>query len=317
MKKLIPILLFLNLFIISCGQSDDEKIDSAISHANQLLSSSLCADAIAVLDGIGYQNLNSRYLQTYSSAQACLAGYSTIDFFASDVDKIYANDANFIGSLTLFTTSPTTSLTSGSFLNLKNAINTLLFAGSTTSSSTTNRRAIFLETEIQAMNSQLLYMVLVQMGKYFEYYGNPSAAGLKGGGAGGNNCLADYTEGTAPAIRAGLGAAISPCVADNDGHADLDGAVAATTRQSRMCEGIILFNNFTDILASLTFTGGNSGDIELLKTLSDYCVLAGLGNVCSVKTLSECEDTANVTFENAQLFFLNMFENMFTDAAIP
>lgn len=307
------IFLTISLTLSSCGK-DEGNVDDAIDNANLLLTQKNCSGALAALNKVGYQNQNSRYLQTYASAYACLSGFSEITFFGSDVDKITAGNTTFLPSLATFTTSATTSSTDASYTNLKTAINTLLYAGGLTASSQANRAGIFGTDDASNMSIQAMYMILAQLGKYVYLHGNTNTSGQKGARdtPETNDCFTDYTTAVAQAAVTGAGANIAPCSnADyNDGHSELKNGAA--NRKEYLCEGAYLFNNFFDILTNVSFgSTSNSGSIgSLSDNLSDLCDTAGLGAVCTIKDQDTCE--SDITIQDLELYFIAVYEVMVT-----
>ena len=63
-KKPVFLCLFLTTFLYGCGSSDENKVNFAITKAEILLSSGSCAEALKVLNEIGNQKENARYLIT-------------------------------------------------------------------------------------------------------------------------------------------------------------------------------------------------------------------------------------------------------------
>lgn len=319
---LLPLLV---LLISSCGEDAEEKIKTAITEAHELMTQRRCDEAITSLNKVGYQNNNPDYLQAYASSYACKGNFSIITFFETDLAKISATDGGILGSLTTFTTSETTSIDEGTFVHMQTAIDTLLYAGGATRSSSTLRRSAFGESTANNIDVQALYFILAQMGKYFYFLGNPSEAGAKGGGTGTNQCLTDYTVASAQGIRALLSAAgkISPCASDDDGPEALASSETEASRREVMCKGVVLFNNFLDIISNITFTGSNTGALGNLSNLTDFCTNpdadSGLGAgisaaLCATKTQSECETDSSITIELLEQYFTVVFEVMFTDA---
>ena len=304
------LILFLFLTILSCGKSEEDKIENGMDLAQQLLSEGNCEAAQTELDGVGYQNTNARYIKLYASTQACKANYSTPVFFGTDLSKLGTSNTAFLGSLTTFSTSDDLAdLNDEKYNHLKSAINTLLYAGGLTASSNTNRKGKFTTAEVNNIDAFAMYLILIQMGRYFYHVGNTNDLGQKGARdtATTNDCLSDYTTAASQAARVAATASIVPCTADNDGYTELQSA--SGTRMQRLCEGVTLFNNFFDILTSLSFTGSSAGSLtELKDSLTDLC--GALGAVCTVKDQATCEST--ITAENLELYFVGVFETMLT-----
>lgn len=308
MKRALLWTLLLTL-IYSCG-GDPEKITNAIDEANFLLTDRNCAEARAALDAVGYQSNNDRYIGVYASTYACEANYSTINFFADDLTNLSSTAGGFFSSLAAFSTSGLmTSATDDDFLKLQQAIDTILYSGTNTSSSSANRLASFGTQAATNLNVQALYMILVNFGRWLRYHGNANATGTKGAGtnAEANNCLFTYDTGGAnyafvlDALNDGA-ANSGSCNSTNTpfvGTDDISTADAATNK-TRLCKGIVLFNNFIDIILNITFTGTNTGNLNNLATeFETLCQdIAAFGDaLCELRDMTSCEATAIADLE--------------------
>ncbi len=309
MLKTISFLLFITLFS-ACGVSDSEKIDEAISKAHQLLTERDCNEALKELNEVGYQNKNPYYLSVYASAQACKSDFTEPNFFANDVDNIGTSNTTILGTLSTMSTSEIIDSSTDSYQNLKNAINTLLYAGGISAPSHANRAAVFGASAARNLGAQAFYMIIAQMGKYFYLHGNTDSNGRKGNRDPiANSCLADYTTPAGQVARLAAGASISPCASDSSGDTELQSGHPERTKL--MCEGIVLFNNLLDILASLTFTGDNVGALSSLQAgITDLCGALSLGTICTQRSQSDCEAES---MDNIELYFVGVFETMLTD----
>ncbi|PIP94787.1 MAG: hypothetical protein COW00_18585 [Bdellovibrio sp. CG12_big_fil_rev_8_21_14_0_65_39_13] len=308
--KLKCTLLFGLLFsLLSCGASNEQKIKNSIEVANNLLSTRKCDEAIRELESVGQQTSNPRWLITYSSAYACKGGFSEPSFFANDLAKISSANDGLIGSLTLFSTSSTDGPFSTEYANLQRALEILLYPAGLTTSSHTSRLTKFTTSELSNMEVVAFYIALTQMGRYFYYYGDAGPTGTKGGGGAPNTCLATYTDGAA--ITAIDVLATDSCNSGtNLGHTDIETGVAAT-RQTRMCHGIVLFNNFIDLISNLTFSGANTGSLSALGAVfTTLCetAMGGAVPICSVKDQTSCEAATNADVEG---YFAKVLETFF------
>ena len=245
MKQLISLSFCLFIFVnlSSCSQTNEEEIKEGISAANQALTERRCDAALDILGGIGYQGKNPRYLQVYASAWGCKANFSEITFFASDLPNITVGTSSLFGALsTLTTSSDFTTVSDSIYQNLQNGIDALLFAGDINQSSHENRLGEFSFSEVNNMNVQALYMIIVQMGRFFNFYGNSGAAGAKGTGVGASTCYLDYLGNALALASVGAGQT-GLCTGAGQQHPDLEANIALK------CQGIVLFNNFIDIVA--------------------------------------------------------------------
>lgn len=323
LKSVLFILFSLSLF--SCGTSTDEKLKEVILDAQIALGASNCQYAIDVLEGHGRENRSAAYLKTLSSAYACRAGYSTPTFFTNDF-PLTATPAP-LGGTTLYSTSTVTTTTNPlqddtSFIDLQTAIDILLYAGgvaATTNPTTTERAKYFTSDEAGEINSQLLFMQLVQLGKYMYVYGDGSATGLKASGTATNNCFTDYA-GANGVVFGVLVAANGTCKVNNSPHSQLNSAtVLPETRKKRLCHGVVLVNGMLDVLPSVVgaATGGSLGAASGISAVVDALKAAVTGadntttNVFSTINQAKCEDNSFVTMGNIETYFAGMMESLF------
>lgn len=309
---------FLFLFLIfstllSCGKNSEEEIEDAIFHAQQLLTSGLCAEALAALAEIPYQPTNATYLKTLASGQACLGGYNTTTFFSTDLDKLGTSQTAFLGSLATFSTSDMTVTNSSNYQSIFSAINTLTLGGGVTESTFAGRSAALGASQNNNLSVFALYTILVELGKFLNFYGNADdTTGVKGTGGQANVCYFNYTNVTAVAAVSGSTSGACDHPGSPTGHPSLILPANSDTR-ARACEGIVLFNNFLDIIANLTFSGTNSGDLNDLKSITNACTsIPGINTeTCNTKTVSACiNNTTDITDVQFELFYAVIFENM-------
>jgi hypothetical protein len=313
MLKKILLLILISTALVSCGATDEEEVEDAIFHAQQLLTSGLCTEAIEALLKIPYQPTNSTYLKTLASGQACLGGYNTTVFFASDLSKLGTAQTAFLGSLATFSTSNMTETNSSNYQNILNAIKTLTLAGAVAESSYAGRSAALGASKNKNVSVFALYTILVELGKFLNFYGNADdTTGIKGTGGQSNVCYFNYTNVTAVAAVSATTSGSCDHPGSATGHTSLVLPANPDTRE-RACEGIVLFNNFLDIIANLTFSGTNSGDLNNLKSITNACTsIPGINTeTCDVKTVSSCVSNAvDITDIQFELFYSVIFENM-------
>ncbi len=264
------LLLSVIAMLFSCAKTEQEEIDSAVIEAKYHLNSMNCSKAQEVLDDIGFQDDDADYISVYASAQACYAGYKVLDvLFGGNLENI--DSTNLIGSLTTFSTSNETEADSTAYTAIQNAITTLIESSGGSSPSTEDRNAKFGTQKSGDLSLQALYMIFVQMGKFFALHGNVNASGVKGGGdPTGNSCLFSYT--TSDAIDWINDTTPGSCVAatGSEGSDLLESPETAADIKRRLCEGIILYNNMIDILSNISIPGsdqlGDVGDIQTALT---------------------------------------------------
>lgn len=324
MKKALIFIFLFTLF--SCGKSNDEKVNDAIDRANTLLTTRQCGEAISLLEGLGRQSANARYVVALASAYACRAEYSSVTFFATDVAKT-ATDDSVLGGLTLYTTS-SKSITAPFYTDsrvqdIQTAINILLYAaggiGATTEPTYARRAAIY-GNDGGDVNSFAMYLILVQLGKYLRYYGDGNDAGQKSGGSLSNTCLADYQNADAAIQAAIMGAGeTGSCVTTNGGHSELANGVAAATRKQRLCQGVVLVNNLFELLPFVLADAAGT-DLDDITTVTDEIddakealkvLVPGIGSVITVQNQSNCETDTNISISEIESYFGAIMETSF------
>lgn len=261
--------LFLLLLIgtlFSCAKTEEEEIRSAIAEAKYHLNSMDCSKAEAALEEVDFQEDNADYISVYASMQACSAGFKVLDFlFGGNIDNI--NSSSLIESLAGFTTSNETAADSTNYTALQNAITTLLNYDGEDQPSTTARNSKFGVSKSGDLSLQALYMIFVQMGKFFALYGNADETGAKGQGSSGNSCIFSYT--TSDAVEWINNTTPGSCVAatGNEGSSLLETPETAADIKRRLCEGIVLYNNMIDILTNVTLPGSDElGDVSNIQS---------------------------------------------------
>ncbi len=323
LKSIQSLFFILVLTLISsCGKKVDEEVHDAVLSANILLSTSQCQAAIDLLEAIGNQPRDSAYLKTYATAYACRAGYSTTVFFGSDIAKTAAPAP--LGGMTTYSTSlasVTSPLVSDSkYKDLQRAIDILLYAGgidTTTEPSSVERAKYFNVNQAGEINTQLAFMMLVQLGKFMKVYGNASIAGVKGGGGAGNSCFTDYS--TTPALVQTYVTTIlsGACTSIASSHAQL--ATAIPTRRSRLCQGVVLMNGILDLLPSIltSAAGGSLSDIatvtDSINTQKALLVAKdpAIATTLTVLSQANCEsDTTNITIHTLASYYAVIFEGL-------
>lgn len=310
--------------LISCSKTPEEKVRDALISAQLYLSNSECDKAIDLLEAVGKQGKNARYLITLATAYACRGGYSTTYFFANDIGK--TGDALPLGGLSLYSTSTVTTnpLTEdSSFRDIQSAIDLLLYAGdiATTKNPTIVERAKYFSTlEAGDINALLAYLTMIQLGKLIKVYANTDSLGEKGKGSAGNTCLADYT-GNALAIAFLANAAVEEatglCVAP-DSHSQLSSSINATTLRKRLCEGVVLLNGFLNVLPGVIQAAGGD-ELQEFSTIPQLIEdfkeeLEGLdptaAETLSVISQSKCETDTDITMDSIELYYAFLFESL-------
>lgn len=301
------ILIALSL-LISCGQSDREKLELSLQHVRHLLTDRRCEDALKITNGIytsGNHSSNQDFLSLHAASLACSANFDEVRFFSTNIPLMAGISDSLLHSTLASFYNANNRPDSSEYQNLIRAINVLLYPGNMTTVSNASREALFGKTTNDNLNAQLLYMLMTHLGRYVRYYGNMDLnAGqmVKGAGAQGNTCFIDYTTSLAQTGRATLSSPTNPCTGDDQGHPAMESG--ASNRVNIMCEGITALNNFFEILLNLSSL---KNDLEDLQSISlNLCDNAFPNNpVCLVKTQRDCE---NLPLQDLELFMLTFFE---------
>lgn len=308
--------LFIFLFILSCAKTPEEEIYSAKREALFNLSKGKCSKAKDLLDGITPDNDDAAYIAIYASVYECLANYKELDFI-QDLGSLDASSGNLFSTLASFSLAQVeTTADSNTYSNMMKAINTLISSGGGTQPSHADRLARFGERKAGDLNMQALLLTTLELAKFIKFYSQAGTDGTKGGGS--NACLAEYTDANVAAALAGA------TICNN-----ANGLSRTETEEDnpeyvrRLCEGVILFNNFQDILSNLSFSSNSSELGELVNTaqvLNDIesQILAsdatdGFAEIFKdVTGQATCETLAGVAGSNGhkglQRFFAYIFE---------
>ena len=320
--------LCLVIIFTSCAKTEEEQVRSAISEAKYHLSSMDCSKAQDVLDDVDFQDDDANYISTYASAQACEAGYKELDLFGGDLDSV--DSSSLIQSLAGLSTSNETEAESDDYLALDAAINTLIgYDGDASGQpSTTARESKFGTARSGDLSLQALYLLFVQMGKHFALYGNADTTDAsKGGGPNGNSCIFSYT--TQDAVDWITTNTPGTCTAatGSEGSDLLESPVSAADIKTRLCRGIIYYNNMMDILGNVTLPGSDSlgdvGNIQVaLNTLMTAAELAetgvyndgaaaGQNAISTLKDITSQTDCEAENIERIEKWYAIFFETIY------
>lgn len=304
-------LLFTFIFLFSCAKSEEEQIVSAKKEALYYLTHEKCTKARETLDKVDYQSDDPVYISLYSDTYACEAGYGQLATALPDMTSITATTSDLFGTLASFSSAQAeTTADSTSYTKLMQAIQVILNSGADSAT----RITTFGATKAGDLHLQLLLLLTVEMGKYFAYYGDADATGIKG--AGGNwNCLAQYTDLTALVHLAVNGTDSCATGAANTSSTDM--LVANADYKRRLCEGIILFNNFQDVLGNISFSSnsGELGDLvdvgAVLNSIESTAagIEAAVADYKDILDQTECEATAATKAVEQQRHFALIIEN--------
>ncbi|EQC46623.1 hypothetical protein [Bacteriovorax sp. Seq25_V] len=303
------------IFVFSCGRNDKQKVEQVLESVENYLTAGKCDEAISKIGTISNQDKNALYLKLKASAYACKAGYTTTTFFTTDLSKIDAT--NLLSSMATFSLSSDFDGEGNSDYDaIQTAIDTLLYAGGislSTNPTAAKRAEIFTSKDANEINAYLLYLSMVQLGKYVYYYGSTDAAGVKGAGGVGSECFFNYPDGGITNLNAALAAGGGSCNSDAGlaGHPDLINGTDIVT--AKACEGIVLFNIFRDSLVNLTGSSIPGLDLTTISTAVDAIFAAVTfsdSSIVTLKSQTRCEadfaDAAGNT--DLQRYFGFIFE---------
>lgn len=287
---------------MSCGGK--ETTESAVFQADYYLTSGKCAKAQEVLDDAGWSD-DANYIGAYSNVYACYAGFSELTaIFGGNLDILETSTPEDIfKSIASFSTSEETSVDSAVYSNMDKGIKTILEAvGSVPSAALRNSK--YGRRKGTDLNSQALYMVIFQFGKFLRLYGNTDDNGNKGAGPHGSGCFMDYPN---------LGINCNNPLG-NDGSPYLDFVAEPEDATRRACEGVVYFNNLLDILRNIDL-----GDSETSAQLQDIVdnidtYLAGIGSdsdldpYINLTSQASCEEEVTTNKIGLEKFYAVIFE---------
>lgn len=317
-RKVSTLFMFwLTLLLAGCSSSKEQKITDAIDEALYYLSkpSPDCQKAIDALEDVGNQKNNPRYLQALASAYACRGNFSELNLF-DNIDAISGDFADILTSLATLEMAQQTEAESDEFLDVQRAIDVILYSGGKSVPSALETKEIFGTRHGTNLNMQALYMVLVQLGRFSNWYGRTDANGKKGLSTGVQvpACFFDY-EAAALAVATSHGGG-NACSAGNLGNADLDyTGVTTVVAQRRLCQGAMLLNNLFDLLEHITFPESDSiGELGALYSTVEpyitalYALDPDMQDFVENLDQTTCEELVAADDDVIQLYFASLFE---------
>jgi hypothetical protein len=272
--------LFLLAFCFSCAKTPEQEIISAKKEALYFLTEGDCSSAKSALDAITPESDDASYYSLYASVYQCFAGVKQLDIISDLASLVSPTTTSLWGTFAAFNlASVETEADSTSYTNTMLAINKLLNAGGGSQPSAVNRQSVFGINPAGELDLQVLLLITVEFGKFLNHYGQSDETGVKGAGNGNAGCLAEYTD-----TNARDAAQASTACTNHGTESTLDMRTANADYIRRLCEGVVLFNNFQDVLSNLTFSSNSSE----LADLSDVgALLTTLENLVSSDTPSQ------------------------------
>lgn len=330
-----------------CGKSTEEKVIDSIDQANTLLTTKKCDEAITVLEGIGRQTSNPRYIVSLASAYACKAGYSSVTFFSQDLGRITQDDSTFGGLAAMSTSDDAVTpdfYTDTKVTSLLKAINVLLYAGGGIASNeepTYSKRLEIYGNESGDVNSYAVYLLLAYLGKFYHYFGDASVDtssstnnAVKAGGSLPGTCMTSYTN-AEDIISAGSD--VDTYLSNsNTGSCDsVSGSTirselnaGAANRRALLCQAIVGFNNLLELIplviadateTDLSNISDISNSISAAKTQLTNLFNAGAGAsdqaALAATIISQnqtlCESSTTINIKSLEAYFLLLVESTF------
>lgn len=308
MRELYIILFAIILF--SCGKSPEEEAISAKRLAAHYLSKGECSKALSALNDISTSSDDSVYFSLKASVYECRANYRQLETVLSNLDTLDADTTNLFKTLASFQSAQEVSAPDDDqYVNILKAIEVI--SNSTSERGSVQRVAKFGTNGGSDLNYQLLLLTTIGLGKYFGAYGNIDSTGSKGAGGGGVVCLAQYNYSNV--ITSYLDSlANDSCEGATQGVGQTSIAIADPDYIRRLCEGIVLYNNFEDLLLNLrlptnTSELGNLVDVPtVLNAFKSAAVgffglnsdTAALTTYEEIRDVSSCEAIANTSTVN-------------------
>ena len=180
MIKLFFFTIF-SIVITSCGFDAQENRDNAILTANIQLGTRNCDEALEALNAVPFSWKDSTFLKTLSLAHACKGKFDVVTLFTDDLPLFGSVANSALGGLTRFSSSSDMeSPTDNDYVSVSTALDYLLYAGGISKDedpTPSKREVIFGEAENQEIEMLAFYELLVNLGRFLNYYGN---AGLDG-----------------------------------------------------------------------------------------------------------------------------------------
>jgi hypothetical protein len=306
-------LLIFILFCFSCAKTPEEEIISAKKEALFYLTEGECTNAKNALDAINPDSDDAAYYSIYASVYQCFGGIKQLDILTDLASLVAPAQATLWSTFAAFGLAQVeVSADSVSYTNTMLAINKLITAGGGAQPSAVNRKTVF-GTTAGDNDLQALLLITVEFGKFLKYYGQADAAGAKGGAIGGVGCLAEYSDATASGLATSSAACSNP---GTESTAEMKTANSDYIR--RLCEGVILFNNFQDILANLTFSSNSSELADLSDVGAVLTTLEALVNsdvpaqaYVDITGQAACETEAVTNQVGLERFFAGVIDSQY------
>lgn len=319
MFRRLILYIFCVSVLFSCGNKELKSRD-AIFMANVYLSNNNCELALKELTGVDPTYHDFYYYQALSSAKACNADYSVLDFI-DEIDS-FTDSSSFFNFLAGLNSSNETLATSPNFGFLADAINSILYLNSSNEARFSHRLSVIKNrSQAEELSLQALLMIFVYTGKWLKLYGATDDAGLKGSNV---LCLLDYpleaSSYLSLAERTALLGNSGTCLPGSGNASPLLPLGNESTRNA-LCNFIVYFNHIRDITSNITLSSHDSlGDLSDAFTDMENFIQAaevafpGISNIVSFYNLSSCTsyyDSNNTAKKNIHAFMAGVVDENF------
>jgi hypothetical protein len=322
MKLLNILLCFL---VLSCGDSDEQIRKNLMISANIAMGSGDCDKAIELMTSIDQPKSDGEFIKILALSYACKAKFNVTTFLTDDLQRF--DDSGTFNGTTLFSTSDDViSADDEDFTYLQLAMDTILYAGGLDTEenpTSTKRGEIFSNDELNELEMLLVYLQLISMGRFFNYYGDANTDGEKTG------CLIQYENvsldgGSSFDAVLGTGALdLGSCTLANyktAGVGNSDLGTPGSYNVKRLCHGVMIINNFFHVFPSLIarISGADFDNIasmeNVLTLITQFMETQKTGvsdNVSDVLSQTRCE-TLNASDDDfLQVYYLFLMEKVF------
>jgi hypothetical protein len=321
-KYFIFSLLFILTF--SCANKEEDII-SAKKEALYYLSNGDCSAAKKALDSVSPDSDDKVYVSLYASVYECLAGYKELTTVLGNLGSLDASALNLFSTLAAFNSSQeVTAPDDYKYTNILKALDVI--QNSSTPTGAIGRIQKFGRAQAGELNYQALFLTTIALGKYLAAYGNVDATGSKGTGSGGATlvCLAQYNYSNVNNDYLD-DLANDSCTGSTTANNNVSILITDTDYERRLCEGVVLYNNFLDLLINLelpldTSELGNLIDAQdVLKDIKSAATtyLAANGDGPAISTyeniymISTCVSTAKLNTPNKN--YLEAYYSVFVE----
>jgi hypothetical protein len=313
-------LIFLFTACFSCGKSSEEENLSAKRLARFYLSEGKCSKALSALEDASPSSDDQVYISLLASVYQCRADYKELTTVLGNLDALDANTMNLFKTMAAFDSAQeVTAPDDSKYVNILKAIEVI--SSSSSDEGSLQRVAKFGRYGGSNLNYQLLLLTTIGLSKYFGAYGNIDSDGGKGSSGVGVVCLAQYNY----ANVAGYLDALTDDNCESSTQASSQTSIDIVDDQyiRRLCEGVVLYNNFLDLLVNLTLPQNTSelGNlVDVSSVLADFKSAAIIyfgasGDSASITTyenirnFSTCEEVAstNITNKNHLEAYFSVF----------